>query len=88
MGYLPALYMVTTKMREKKNAYDILLQAPALSGSTKYLHACILNAWIKLDEYSKTIDDCLAYYSAMALHPAIKCEWFIEKWGREDNDRR
>ena len=75
-------------MREKNKAYDTLLQAPAVSELIKYLHACILNAWIKLDDYFKTIDSCSAYYGATALHPAMKWEWFTEKWGREDDGRR
>jgi hypothetical protein len=36
--------------------------------------------WQKLDEYYHMLDDCPAYYAALALHPAYRWDYFERTW--------
>ncbi|KAJ3453792.1 hypothetical protein MRS44_018424 [Fusarium solani] len=40
-------------------------------------------AWGKLDEYYQRLDETPIYYSAMALHPAYRWDWFDETWAHK-----
>ncbi|KAG7403453.1 Acyl-coenzyme A thioesterase 8 [Fusarium oxysporum f. sp. rapae] len=40
-------------------------------------------AWGKLDEYYQRLDDTPIYYTAMALHPAYRWDWFDETWAHK-----
>jgi hypothetical protein len=46
----------------------------------KYLHICINNAWTKLREYYKLLDDSPVYAASMVLNPAIKERHFDRNW--------
>jgi hypothetical protein len=37
-------------------------------------------AWEKLDKYYKLLDETPIYYTALALHPAYRWDWFEEVW--------
>ncbi|KAJ3568927.1 hypothetical protein NPX13_g6255 [Xylaria arbuscula] len=37
-------------------------------------------AWQKLDEYYQRLDETPIYYTALALHPAYRWDWFDEIW--------
>jgi hypothetical protein len=37
-------------------------------------------AWQKLDEYYQRLDETPIYYTALALHPAYRWDWFDEMW--------
>ena len=36
--------------------------------------------WKKLDKYYVKLVECPVYYSAIALHPALRLQWFEEAW--------
>ncbi|XP_044720143.1 transposase-like protein [Hirsutella rhossiliensis] len=36
--------------------------------------------WKKLDKYYAKLIECPIYYSAIALHPALRLQWFEEAW--------
>jgi hypothetical protein len=38
------------------------------------------NAWSLLDKYCNKIDETPVYYSAIALHPEMKLQWFRDEW--------
>ncbi|KAG7001716.1 hypothetical protein FocnCong_v011310 [Fusarium oxysporum f. sp. conglutinans] len=40
-------------------------------------------AWEKLDEYYRRLDETPIYYTAMALHPAYRWDWFDETWAHK-----
>ncbi|KAJ0132354.1 Uncharacterized protein HZ326_24576, partial [Fusarium oxysporum f. sp. albedinis] len=40
-------------------------------------------AWDKLDEYYQRLDETPIYYTAMALHPAYRWDWFDETWAHK-----
>ncbi|KAG7423473.1 hypothetical protein Forpi1262_v014466 [Fusarium oxysporum f. sp. raphani] len=40
-------------------------------------------AWDKLDEYYRRLDETPIYYTAMALHPAYRWDWFDETWAHK-----
>ncbi|KAF6514314.1 hypothetical protein HZS61_005448 [Fusarium oxysporum f. sp. conglutinans] len=40
-------------------------------------------AWDKLDEYYWRLDETPIYYTAMALHPAYRWDWFDETWAHK-----
>ena len=40
-------------------------------------------AWDKLDEYYQRLDETPIYYTAMALHPAYRWDWFDETWSHK-----
>ncbi|KAI8411233.1 hypothetical protein FOFC_07827 [Fusarium oxysporum] len=40
-------------------------------------------AWDKLDEYYQRLDETPIYYTAMALHPAYRWDWFDEMWAHK-----
>ncbi|KAJ3453177.1 hypothetical protein MRS44_018832 [Fusarium solani] len=40
-------------------------------------------AWDKLDEYYQRLDETSIYYTAMALHPAYRWDWFDETWAHK-----
>ncbi|GKU09813.1 unnamed protein product, partial [Fusarium langsethiae] len=40
-------------------------------------------AWGKLDEYYQRLDETPIYYTAMALHPAYRWDWFDETWAHK-----
>jgi hypothetical protein len=37
-------------------------------------------AWEKLDKYYNLLDETSIYYTALALHPAYRWDWFEETW--------
>jgi hypothetical protein len=40
-------------------------------------------AWEKLDKYYNLLDETPIYYTALALHPAYRWDWFEETWGKK-----
>ncbi|KAM4060430.1 transposase-like protein [Hirsutella rhossiliensis] len=38
--------------------------------------------WRKLDKYYAKLIECPIYYSAIALHPALRLQWFEEAWAQ------
>ncbi|KAG7420561.1 hypothetical protein Forpi1262_v016237 [Fusarium oxysporum f. sp. raphani] len=42
-------------------------------------------AWDKLDEYYQRFDETPIYYTAMALHPAYRWDWFDETWAHKSS---
>ncbi|KAL6406014.1 restless-like transposase [Ilyonectria robusta] len=40
-------------------------------------------AWDKLDEYYQRLDETPIYYTAIALHPAYRWDWFDETWAHK-----
>ncbi|OWT43020.1 restless-like transposase [Pochonia chlamydosporia 170] len=49
----------------------------------EYLRIGINLAWDKLDEYYQRLDETPIYYTAMALHPAYRWDWFDETWSHK-----
>ncbi|KAM3451250.1 hypothetical protein NHJ6243_009632 [Beauveria neobassiana] len=49
----------------------------------EYLRIGINLAWDKLDEYYQRLDETPIYYTAMALHPAYRWDWFAETWSHK-----
>ncbi|WKT53885.1 Parallel beta-helix repeat [Fusarium oxysporum f. sp. vasinfectum] len=49
----------------------------------EHFHIGINLAWDKLDEYYRRLDETPIYYTAMALHPAYRWDWFDETWAHK-----
>ncbi|PQK15635.1 hypothetical protein BB8028_0005g11470 [Beauveria bassiana] len=67
--------------------YELLLntleeykQLAAGFPDAEYFRIGINLAWDKLDEYYRRLDETPIYYTAMALHPAYRWDWFDETW--------
>ena len=45
-----------------------------------YFRIGINLAWDKLDEYYRRLNETTIYYTAMALYPAYRWDWFDETW--------
>jgi hypothetical protein len=41
-------------------------------------------SWLKCEKYYKMTDDSAAYYAALAMNPAIKWDWFLQKWSDDE----
>ncbi|KAG6989601.1 hypothetical protein FocnCong_v021165 [Fusarium oxysporum f. sp. conglutinans] len=70
--------------------YELLLntleeykQLAADSPDPEHFRIGINLAWDKLDEYYRRLDETPIYYTAMALHPAYRWDWFDETWAHK-----
>jgi hypothetical protein len=78
---LPAMDELLLHMEDRKTAYSAL---PADEVSLHMITA-INNAWALLDKYYNKVDETPVYYSAIALHPEMKLQWFWEEWEERPN---
>ncbi|KAL6405537.1 hAT family dimerization domain protein [Ilyonectria robusta] len=70
--------------------YELLLntleeykQLAANFPDTEHFRIGINLAWDKLDEYYRRLDETPIYYTAIALHPAYRWDWFDETWAHK-----
>ena len=68
-----AFEMLLNKLEEFKQLAE---QFP----DPKHFKIGINLAWQKLDEYYQKLDETPIYYTALALHPAYRWDWFEEVW--------
>jgi hypothetical protein len=73
---LPAMDELLLHMEDRKAAYNALPSDEV----THHMVTAIKNAWSLLDKYYNMIDDTPVYYSAIALHPEMKLQWFRDEW--------
>jgi hypothetical protein len=62
-------------MEDRKAAYSALPHDLI----SHYMITAINNAWVLLDKYYNKIDETPVYYSAIALQPQMKLQWFQDK---------
>jgi hypothetical protein len=53
---------------------------------SKFINACINNAWIKLRDYYRLLDDSTVYTTSLVFNLAIKERHFDNKWIRSQED--
>jgi hypothetical protein len=78
---LPAMDELLLHMEDRKTAYSAL---PADEVSLHMITA-INNSWALLDKNYNKVDETPIYYSAIALHPEMKLQWFREEWEEHPN---
>jgi hypothetical protein len=73
---LPAMDELLLHMEDRKAAYSSLTPDPI----SDHMITAINNAWALLDKYYNKVDETPVYYSAIALQPEMKLQWFQEEW--------
>jgi len=73
---LPAMDELLLHMEDRKATYSALPH----DSLCHYMITAINNAWALLDKYYNKIDETPVYYSAIALQPEMKLQWFQEEW--------
>jgi len=73
---LPAMDELLLHMEDRKAAYTALPQDKV----SHHMITAINNAWALLDKYYNKVDETPVYYSAIALQPEMKLQWFREEW--------
>lgn len=53
----------------------------------EFFYAGLVAAQMKLTKYFNLLKDCDCYYSAVALHPAYRLDWFEDKWQNYDKGK-
>jgi hypothetical protein len=76
LDVLPAMDELLLHMEDRKAAYNALPSDEV----THHMVTAINNAWSLLDKYYNKIDETPVYYSAIALHPEMKWQWFRDEW--------
>ena len=79
--YLTSLEFLMTKLEEKKQSYNALVNNPDLcTPENRHLEVCITNAWMKINEYYSRLDQSPIYYAACVTNPRLKWAWFESSW--------
>jgi len=73
---LPAMDELMLHMEDRKTAYTALQSDEV----TRHMSTSINNAWVLLDKYYNKVNETPVYYSAIALQPEMKLQWFREEW--------
>jgi hypothetical protein len=75
---LPAMEVLINRLEDASEKYTYK--------KSKFIHASINNAWLKLRQYYRLLDDSPIYAASLVLNPSIKERYFENKWtgGQED----
>lgn len=82
--YLTSLKFLMTKLKEKKQTYNTLINNFNLCTSENWhLKVCIINAWMKINKYYSHLNQSFIYYTVCVTNPWLKWVWFESNWKKK-----
>lgn len=79
--YMTTLQALLDHTRQSRDDFVARANNPTTDSETvRFLRACAVNCWTKLDKYFSIVNDTPAHYASVVTVPHMKWKWFDVRW--------